>query len=143
MKNNKVILVVMGLILAMYNVVIFVVPFQRTDSFWVGYIFSIISMILMTLVASYAFNKETIRSKYYKIPLVAVCQRYMAVQLIVGVIQMFFFKIPAQYSFAVNVVLIGCCLIGLITVNVNSDEVVKNEDKVKEKVFWYKQLTNF
>jgi hypothetical protein len=132
------------IILAVYNVIVFVIPFSKDGGFWTGYGFSMLALLLTAAVSFYAFDREGLRSKVYGVPLISVMWRYLVIQLILGiveiVIQQFVPFIPFQIGIAVNAVLLGACLIGLITVEASKEEVERIDAKVKEKVFYIKSL---
>jgi len=139
-KNKAMSLAVVFIILAVYNVVVFVIPFARGGGFWTGYGFSMLAVLLTAAVGFYAFEKEGLKSKFYGIPLVSVAWRYLIVQLIVGFLEMILQVIPFQYGIALNVILLGVCLIGLIAVDAAKEEVERIDAKIKEKVFYIKSL---
>ena len=139
-KNRGMFLIAAFIILAVYNAIVFVIPFDRGAGFWAGYGFTMLSIILTTIVSFYALDREGLKSKFYGVPLISVVWRYLAIQLIVGFCQMIFQFIPYKYGIAVNVILLGACLIGLIAVEAGKDEIVRIDAKVREKIFYIKSL---
>jgi len=130
--------------MAIYNIVVFVIPFNKGGWFWTGYGFSMFAMLLTAGVSLYAFGRESLRSKVYGIPLVMVAWRYLIIQLIIGIIQMIMpltpYNIQFQYGIALNTVLLGICLIGLIAIDAARKGIEIIDQKVKEKVFYIKSL---
>ena len=51
-----------------------------------------------------------------------------------------FIPIPFQLGVALNTILLGACLIGLIAVEITREEIERIDGKVKEKVFYIKFL---
>jgi len=141
-KNKGMSLATVFIILAVYNVVVFVIPFNKGGGFWSGYGFSMLAMLLTAAVSFYAFDKEGLKSKFYGISLISVAWRYLVIQLIIGLLQMGldFIPIPPQYGIALNTVLLGACLIGLIAVDAAKEEIERIDEKIKEKVFYIKSL---
>ena len=141
-KNKGMFFASIFIILAVYNVVVFVIPFNRGGGFWTGYGFSMLAMLLTAAVGFYAFDKETLKSKFYGIPLIYVVWRYLIIQLIIGFLEMVldFIPIPFQYGLVLNTILLGACLIGLFAVEAAKDEIERIDEKVKEKVFYIKSL---
>jgi hypothetical protein len=127
-------------LLVVYNVVAFVIPFDRHGGFWTGYSFSMLAILITAAGAFYALGQEGMKSKFYGLPLVSVVWIYLTTQLVAGFIQMSIPEIPFRYGIVVNVLLLGACLIGLITVNISKEEIERLDDKVKEKVFYIKSL---
>jgi hypothetical protein len=93
-------------------------------------------------VGFYAFDREGLKSKVYGVPLISVAWRYLVIQLIVGLLEMVLdlIPIPFQFGIAVNTILLGACLIGLITVEAAKEEVERIDEKIREKVFYIKSL---
>jgi gas vesicle protein len=128
------------IILAVYNVVVFVIPFDRGGGFWTGYGFSMLAMLLTAGVAFYAFDREGLRSKFYGVPLIFVVSLYFLIQLVLSILQMVLYMVPFQYWIALNTILLGACLVGVITVDASKEEIEKIDEKIKEKVFFIKSL---
>jgi len=141
-KNKGIFFVSVFIIIAVYNVVVFVIPFNRGGGFWTGYGFSMLAMLLTATVGFFVFDKETLKSKFYGIPLIYVVWRYLIIQLIISFFEIVldFIPIPFQYGLALNTIILGACLIGLFTVKLAKDEIERIDKKVKEKVFYIKSL---
>ncbi|MCL2721328.1 MAG: hypothetical protein FWD47_08320 [Treponema sp.] len=141
-KNRKLSLAAVFIMMAVYNVIVFVIPFNRGGGFWSGYGFSMLAMLVTAVICFYAFDKEGWQSKFYRIPLISVVWRYLAIQLILGLLQMIldFIPIPFQIGLVLNTIVLGACLVGLITVNITKEEIERVGEKIKEKVFYIKSL---
>ena len=139
-RNKSMSLAAVVIILAVFNVVVFVIPFSRGGGFWTGYAFSTLALLLTAAVVLYSFEKGELKSKFYGVPLVTVAWRYLIFQLIAGLLEMSLPFIPYRYGIAVNVILLCVCLIGLIGVNIAKEEIERIDAKIKEKVFYIKSL---
>ena len=139
-KNKGMSLAAIVIILAVFNVISFVLPFERNESFWVGYSFVTLAILLTAAVALFALGREGIKSKFYGAPIVLVAWTYLVVQVIVGFLEMIIPGIPYQYLLVLNVIMLGVCLIGLIGVNMGKEEIERIDAKVNEKVFYIKFL---
>ncbi|HHX01144.1 MAG TPA: hypothetical protein GX739_00590 [Firmicutes bacterium] len=71
-RYQKMLLTAIVIVLIVYNVVVFLLPFPRHYGFWVGYSFSLISMLFTAAVSLYVIGREGLRSKFYGVPLVYV-----------------------------------------------------------------------
>jgi hypothetical protein len=141
-KNKGMFFASIFIILAVFNVVVFVIPFNKGGGFWSAYGFSILAILLSAAVSFYAFDREGLKSKFYGVPLISVAWRYLVIQVIVSLIEMGldFIPIPFQYGIALNTILLGACLIGLFTVEASKEEIERIDAQVKEKVFYIKSL---
>jgi len=141
-KNKGMFFTAVFIIIAVFNVVVFVIPFNKGGGFWTGYGFSMLAMLLTATIAFYAFSKEGLKSKVYGIPLISVVWSYFITQLVIGLVEMILelIPIPFQYEIAINTILLGACLLGLITVEAAKEEIERIDEKIKEKVFYIKSL---
>ena len=141
-RNKKFFFSAVFIIMAVYNVVVFIIPFTKGGGFWTGYGFTMLAMLITTGVGFYVFfGREGLQSKFYGIPLISVVWRYFLIQLVIGLLEMILQQyIPYKYGIAVNTVLLGACLIGLIGVNITKEEIEHIDAKIKEKVFYIKSL---
>jgi len=141
-KNKGMFFAAVFIIIAVFNVVVFVIPFNKGGGFWTGYGFSMLAMLLTAAAAFYAFSREGLKSKVYGIPLISVVWRYFIIQLVIGLVEMVldFIPIPFQYEIAINTILLGACILGLITVEAAKEEIERIDEKIKEKVFYIKSL---
>ncbi len=139
-KNKGMSLAAVAVVLAVFNVIAFVLLFQKGGGFWVGYGFTMFAILLTTAVGFYALGHEGMKSKFYGAPIVMVAWVYLIVQAIVGILEMAIPVIPYRYEIVLNVILLGVCLIGLIGVNMGKEEIERIDEKVKGKVFYIKSL---
>jgi len=139
-RNRKLSLAAVFIIMAVYNVIVFIIPFSRGGGFWSGYGFSMLAMLITAAVGFYTFDKEGWQSRFYRMPLASVAWRYLIIQLIAGFLQMILTFIPYKYGIAVNTVILGACLVGLIAMNLTKEEIEHIDKKIKEKVFYIKSL---
>jgi hypothetical protein len=135
-------LLIMLILIAVYNVVVFVIPFNRGGGFWGGYIFTMLAFILTAAVGFYTLDKQGLKSKFYGVPFMYLAWRYLAAQITSGFIQMSlnFIPVPSRYGIAINVILLGFFLIGLIGVDIGKEEIERIDKKVKQKAFYIKSL---
>lgn len=141
LSNNKMLsTIVLLVILVVYSVVVFMIPFVRGAMFWTGYGFSTMAILLTAVVCYQMAEREGLKSKFYGIPPVLVAWRYLIAQMIVGLAEMLLFMVPFQFGIAANVIMLGICIIGLLTIEIATGEIERIDEKVKEKVFYIKSL---
>lgn len=142
-KNKRFSLLIVFIILAVYNIIAFVLPFNHDGMFWTGYIFSMMAILLTLGVGFYTFGRESLRSKVYGCTLLSLVWYYLIAQLIIGMFEMVLDNIPFQYGIVLNGILFGACTIGLATTNIAKEEIEQIDSKVKEKVFYIKSLQTY
>lgn len=138
---NKRVAVVEIIVFAVFNVIAFVIPSSYTATFFTAYAFTTIAFgieLYMLLV----FFKKHMRptSRFYRIPVLYVCNAYIIAQGIAFLIFKFFPEIPTWVSIVASVMILAATLIGLITIESAIDYVEAIDAKVKPKVTFIKTL---
>ena len=81
-KNRR--LLIVGIIFVAFNILAFVIPFQRNEVFWVTYAFSIVTIFTQVAADMLAFrNAQTLRKIFYGVQIVKLAHSGLCVQLAV------------------------------------------------------------
>lgn len=126
--------VVLAVILVVFTVLAFALPFPKTAVFAVSYLFGLAAIAAQIYVIRTAFYQgEGIRSKFYGFPIARVGGLYLAAQLILSLVSMALaLLVPLWLPLVLSVVLAGAAVVGFIGTDVMRDEVVR-QDKKQEK----------
>lgn len=141
-KNNVRGMLIIAIVLAIFSVVAFVVPFARTTVFWVGYSFGVLAILFQLYIFKISFvDGVDAKSKFYGFPIARIGVYYLAAQLILSVIEMVLPKVlPVWASVLVNVLLLAVALIGCITADAMRDEIVRQDGQLKKDVSNMREL---
>ena len=128
--------VVLGVVLVVYNVLAFALPFPKTAVFAVSYLFTMIAILAQIYVIRTAFYRgEGVKSKFYGFPIAKLGVIYLAVQLIAGLVFMVLgLIVPVWLPLALYVVLLGIAAAGFVAADAARDEVVRQEVKLEKDV---------
>ena len=128
--------VVLGVVLVVYNVLAFALPFPKTAVFAVSYLFTTIAILAQIYVIRTAFYRgEGVKSKFYGFPIAKLGVIYLAVQLIAGLVFMALgLIVPVWLPLALYVVLLGVAAAGFVAADAARDEVVRQELKLEKDV---------
>ena len=128
--------VVLGVVLVVYNVLAFALPFPKTAVFAVSYLFTMIAILAQIYVIRTAFYRgEGVKSKFYGFPIAKLGVIYLAVQLIAGLVFMALgLIVPVWLPLALYVVLLGIAAAGFVAADAARDEVVQQEVKLEKNV---------
>ena len=136
MKNKNTLRwwILLALLLVVYNVLAFAIPFKHTGVFALSYAFTMIAILAQAYVIRSAFYKgEGVRSKFYGFPIAVVGAVYLAVQLVLGFIFMALGAIaPLWLALVLYVVALAAGCAGFIAADAVRDEV-ERQDAVQEK----------
>ncbi len=134
-------LISMVIILILYNVIVFAVPFTRTQNFWIGYAFAMVSIVTVLLVFTYIIGRDTaLKSKFYGLSLIYIAWMYLIIQLPISLIFMVLPNIPIWICVIVCGLIFGASSIGFIATDASKEEIERIDITVKEKVFYIKSL---
>lgn len=122
------------LLLILYNVLAFLIPFARTAPFWLAYGFTTFAIVMQLPLLFSAFHDgKQAQSWLYGFPIVRVGGIYLAVQLIIGFVAMAISGwIPLWVLIVVEALLFGGAAMGLLTTGAMRDEI-KNQDAKLQK----------
>lgn len=132
-RNQKRIAAVISIILVVFTVISFAVPFEKNSIFWFSWIFGVIAIAMQLYVMKIAFhNAESVRSKFYGFPIARIGIIYMIMQLVLSVLFMALAEIvPIWIPVILYVVLLGGGLVGFIGTDAAREEIEKQDIKIK------------
>lgn len=141
-KNTSRFFIVLGIILVVFSIIAFAVPFSMTGSFWMGYIFGVIAIALQVYVFQVAFaDGNSAKSKFYGFPIAKIGVFYLVAQLIISIIEMAVASvIPVWVSVVINVLVLAVAVIGCIAAEITKDEVVRQDVQIKKDVSNMREL---
>lgn len=130
-------LIVLIVIVVVYSVVVFELPFpRRNEIFWLSYLFSLVALGAQIYIMQVAFKKgRGIKSKFYGFPIARIGVLYLLAQLILSLLFMSLAQMaPVWLPIIVYTVLLGVAAIGFVAADVMRDEVERQEVKLKKDV---------
>lgn len=128
---------------AMFNVIAFVTPAVNNislASFWIGYLFIVLSFVGNIIVAKIAFKTENLKKMFYNMPLIVIGYTGLMAMLVIGALGMIIPSFPMWIStilcvliagFTAMAVMVACFAVGVVT---------KIDEKVATKTFFIKSL---
>lgn len=140
-KNTARGLITLSILLIVFSVIAFVIPFPKNTAFWIAYVCGIIAILFQLYIFKSSFSNADARSRFYGFPIARLGIYYLAVQLIVSIIEIALSKfLPAWVVIIVNVLILAFALIGCITAETMRDEIAKQDVKLKKNVSNMREL---
>ena len=142
MKKNTVRTAVVWLILlAVYHVIVFAVPFTHNGAFWLSYVFALAAIAVLG-AATYLgeIKGEGVKSKFYGFPILRLGAVYFAVQIVLSLIVMAVAVVKIWVALVVYVILLGAAAIGLIAADAMREEIQRQDVKLKKDVSFMRNL---
>lgn len=127
-KNKLRFYIVLAILFVVLSVIAFVLPFQKTLTFWLSYAFAAIAIAVQIYAYPKAFDGPSVKSKFYGFPLARVSTIYLIAQLALSVIFMVASKwVPAWIPVVLFALLLGAAAIGFIAAEGVRDEVERQD----------------
>ena len=143
-KNTKKGAVALLIVLVIFVLIAFLVPFPRSGVFWTGFIFGLIAILAQIPIWLIAFKgAESARSKFYGMPIARIGTIYLVVQLILSLAAMFLAwipVIPAWPFIIVFLIILGVAALGTIAADVTREEIERQDVQIKRDVSKMREL---
>lgn len=133
-KNGLMSYLALGIVFALFNVIAFVVPTDKTATFWVAYAFSVVAFAVQIPLWKIALDKkDTLKSKFLGIPVIHVGITYLIIQLIAFAVFMIFPTLPVWLAVVVCSIILAISALCAIAGQAGANEINRVEEKIKVK----------
>ncbi len=127
-------LTIFAVVLVIYNVISFAIPFKHTPTFWGAYAFGMIAVLLQLGIVFLAANgAESLRKKVYAFPVFRMGIIYLAVQLgvsLVFTVAANFIEIfPGWIIYVISIIVLGVFIILVLLTDTAKEEIIKLEEE--------------
>ena len=124
-------IIVFAVVLVVFNILAFVIPFSHNGPYWLGYAFGMISIMLQAPIAILAFgNATTARSRFYGIPIARVGILYLGIQMVLSFTAMAMGGIDNCKTWPfllIFLLLLSAAIIGVIATDTTRDEIERQD----------------
>ena len=133
-KNNFMSSLALGIVFALFNVIAFVIPTDKTATFWTAYTFSVVAFAVQIPLWKIALGKkDTLKSKFLGIPVIHVGITYLIIQLIAFAVFMIFPTLPVWLAVVVCAIILAISALCAIAGQAGANEIDRVEEKIKVK----------
>lgn len=141
-KNTVRGIAALGVLLVLYILIAFLVPFAHTATFWVSFVFTLIAFGVVAGSIYIAFVKNPdAKSRFYGFPIAKIGVIYGAVQLVASIAFMALAAlIPVWAAVLVYAIALGAAVIGLISAEAVVSEIHVQDAKLKKDVSLMRSL---
>lgn len=132
----------LGVLLVLYVLIAFLIPFVHTATFWVSFVFTLAAFGVVAASVYIAFVKNIdAKSRFYGFPIAKIGVLYGIVQLIAGILFMALAKVvPTWVAVLVYAIALGVAVIGLVSADAVVEEIQKQDAKLKKDVSLMRSL---
>ena len=134
-------MITIALLLIVFSVVAFVIPFPKNTVFWIAYICGIIAILFQVYIFKSSFGKPDARSRFYGFPIARLGIFYLVIQLIVSISTIALSAIlPIWIVIVINMLILAVAIIGCFTTETMRDEIAAQDVKLKKNVSNMREL---
>ena len=125
-----------AILLVLYLLVVFLIPFAKTPVFWLSFGYTLAAFAVAGAAFWIAFLRHPgAKSRFYGFPIAKIGAVYWLVQLIAGLLAMALGSwIPVWLAVLVYTAALGAAAIGLIAADAVADEIHAQDDKLRKNV---------
>ena len=126
----------LGVLLILYILIAFLIPFAKTATFWVSFVFTLIAFCVVAASIYIAFVKNPdAKSRFYGFPIARIGIIYGIAQLVAGLLLMALGKwVPVWLAVLMYAIMLGAAVIGLISADAVAEQIHAQDAKLKKDV---------
>ena len=140
-KNFKLYLIAWAIVLALFNVISFVVPSEKTTSFWIGYIFISLTFIGQLACSYTVFKAKNATKIFYNLSLVKIGYVGLIASFVVGGLCMLISPLPYWVGVVICVVVLATNILSILKATAAVAEIERVDSKIKAQTSFIKMLT--
>ncbi len=130
-KRVRSVIAIYAIIIVLYILAFLIIPFPKSTTSWVSFVFTVLSVVVSMLTCGYAFNSKKTMGAIYGFPIFKVGLIYMITQTVVGVVFCIvasFVSVPYWISLILSVLMLGVAII-LVIVTGNARDAVEDVEE--------------
>ena len=126
----------LGVLLILYILIAFLIPFAKTATYWVSFVFTLIAFCVVAASIYIAFVKNPdAKSRFYGFPIARIGVIYGVVQLVAGLLLMALGRwVPVWLAALVYAIGLGAAVLGLISADAVAEQIHAQDAKLKKDV---------
>lgn len=142
MKNCKVMYLLLGILLAVYSAIVWIVPWEKNGLLVLSYCFTVVAFLVQGILWKVAWDKsETAMNKFYGIPILRLGIIYLAVQVILSFMIIFSSKvIPNWIPILLYIILLGLFMAGILATTKVKEQIDVLESSQKKTTHFMKKM---
>ena len=124
----------LGVLLILYILIAFLIPFAKTATYWVSFVFTLIAFCVVAASIYIAFVKNPdAKSRFYGFPIARIGVIYGVVQLVAGLLLMALGR-WVWVAVLVYAIGLGAAVLGLISADAVAEQIHAQDAKLKKDV---------
>lgn len=135
-KSNIRFGIVIAILLIIYNLLVFIIPFAQNGVFWLSYGFTLDAFVVASVACVIAFRSgKGITSKFYGFPVAKVGIIYLAIQIVLCFAFMALSQhVPIWLGVLIYAIALGAAVVGLVVTDTVRDHIQDQDVKLSNSV---------
>lgn len=134
-------IITLVILLAVFSVIAFVIPFPKSTVFWIAYFCGVIAILFQLYIFKTSFGNTDARSRFYGFPVARLGIYFLVIQLIASISEIALSQfLPTWVVVIINVLILAVALLGSITTETMRDEIAVQDVKLKKSVSNMREL---
>jgi len=128
--------IILAVLLIVYHLIAFLIPFAKTAVFWLSYVFTLIAFAVAVGAIYIAFAKRPdAKSKFYGFPIAKIGVIYWLAQVVLGILFMALgLWAPWWLAVILYAATFGAAVIGLVSADAVVEEIHMQDEKLQKNV---------
>ena len=141
-KNRNVMYLLLGISLAIYSAIVWIVPWEKNGLLVLSYCFTVVAFLFQGILWKMSWEQsESAMSKFYGISILRLGIIYLAVQIVLSFIIILASKvIPNWIPILLYIILLGMFLVGILATTKVKEQIDVLETRQKESTLSMKKL---
>jgi len=139
-KNGLLTGIIYLVLFGVFNMLAFLIPFDRNEVFWISYAFICLAFILQIAGTLETFRNLGAKAVFYGIPLFSLSIFYFIAEIFVGFIFMIFTQAPLTIVIMLQAILLAGYVIVAILAVMARDNVKSMDDNIRRNVLSIRML---
>ena len=125
----------LSVLLILYILIAFLIPYAKTATLWVSFVFTLIAFCVVAASIYIAFVKNPdAKSRFYGFPIARIGIIYGIAQLVAGLLMALGKWVPVWLAVLVYAIMLGAAVIGLISADAVAEQIHAQDAKLKKDV---------
>lgn len=126
--------IVAAVMFILYNLIVFLIPFEQTETFWLSYVFTLLAFITVGVSVYMAFLKNPdAKSRFYGFPIARIGVIYGIAQIILSLLLMALSELIVWWvALLLYAIGFGVAVIGLVAADAVADAIQTQDVKLKK-----------
>lgn len=135
-KNMMRFVIAIVIMIAVWSILSFVIPFAHTAPFWIGYALGMVAILVQLPIIVVSFGRgENLRSRLYGFPIAHIGCAYLVVQLVLSLVAMAVGMLfPVWLLVILEALLIAAAALGLLSTTAMRDEIQRQDAVLQANV---------